>query len=84
MSLLCTLLLIYSATNTHCSKSNPNFCDITLNVVENMILNETFRVVSRVSHYISCYVAENQFPLGQCTITSLLICRISNKTPLHL
>ena len=55
MSIICTLLLIYSATNTHCSKSNPNLCDITLNLVKNMILHEIFRVVSRVP-YISCYV----------------------------
>ena len=30
----------------HCPKSNPNFRDISLNVVENMILHEIFRVVS--------------------------------------
>ena len=51
----------------HCPKSNPNFRDITWNVVENMILHELFRLVSRFPRYISCYIAENRFPLGQCT-----------------
>ena len=32
-----------------------------------MILHEIFRVVSRFPRYISCYIAENQFSLGQCT-----------------
>ena len=32
-----------------------------------MILHEIFRVVSRFPRYISCYIAENRFPLGQCT-----------------
>ena len=31
----------------NCPKSNKNFCDITWNVVENMVLHEIFRVVSR-------------------------------------
>ena len=30
----------------YCPKSNPNFRDISLNVVENMILHEIFHVVS--------------------------------------
>ena len=51
--------------NIHCPKSNPYFRDITWNVVENMILHEIFRVVSRFPRYISCYIAENWFPLGQ-------------------
>ena len=52
----------------HCPKSNPNFRDITWNVVENMILHELFRLVSRFPRYISCYIAESQWlPLGQCT-----------------
>ena len=38
-----------------------------MKVVENMILNEIFRVVSRFPRYILCYVAENRFPLGQCS-----------------
>ena len=50
----------------HCPKSNPKFRDITWNVVENRILHEIFRVVSRFPRYISCYIAENRFPLGQC------------------
>ena len=50
----------------HCQKSNPNFRDITLNVEGNMILNEIFRVVLRFPRYISCYIAESRFPLGQC------------------
>ena len=33
----------------------------------NMILHGIFRVVSRFSLYFSCYIAENQLPLGQCT-----------------
>ena len=33
-----------------------------------MILPEIFRVVSRFPRYISCYTAENQLPLGQCTV----------------
>ena len=31
-----------------------------------MVLNEIFRVVSRFHCYISCYIAENRFFLGQC------------------
>ena len=46
--------------NLHCPKSNPNFRDISWNVVENMILHEIFRVVSRFPLYISCYIAENR------------------------
>ena len=30
-----------------------------------MILHEIFRVVSRLPRYISCYIAENRFSLGQ-------------------
>ena len=50
----------------HCPKSNPNFRDIAWNVEENQILHEIFRVVSRFPRYISCYIAENRLPLGQC------------------
>ena len=56
----------------HCRKSSLNFRDITLNVVENIILHEIFCVVSGLSRYISCYIAENGFPLGQCTLLSPL------------
>ena len=58
----------YQRQSTHCPKSNQNFCDITLNVVENRILlyNEIFRVISGFPRYISCYIAENRFHLGQC------------------
>ena len=38
--------------------------------MENMILmyvNEIFHVVSHFPRYISCYIAENPFPLGQCS-----------------
>ena len=52
----------------HCPKSNPHFRHITWNVVENMTLHELFRVVSRFPRYISCYLAENWFPLGQCRV----------------
>ena len=31
-----------------------------------MILQEIFCVVSRFPQYISCYIAENRLPLGQC------------------
>ena len=31
-----------------------------------MIQHEIFRVESRIPHYISCYIAESRFPLGQC------------------
>ena len=50
----------------HGPKSNPNFRVITRNVVENMILHEIFRVVSFFPATLSCYIAENQFPSGQC------------------
>ena len=33
-----------------------------------MILHELFRVVSRFPRYISCYIAESRFPLGQCSV----------------
>ena len=39
---------------------------MTWNVVENMILHEIFRGVSRFPRYFSCYIAENWFSLGQC------------------
>ena len=35
-----------------------------------MILHEIFRVVSRFPRYISCYIAENLFSLGQCIYPS--------------
>ena len=47
-----------------CPKSNPYFRDITWNVLENIILHDIFRVVSRFPRFISCYIAEIQFPLG--------------------
>ena len=50
----------------NCHKSNPNFQNITRTVVEHMIPHEQFRVVSRFPCYISCYIAENRIPLGQC------------------
>ena len=57
--------------STHCQKNIPNFRDIIWNVVEkveNMILHGIFCVVSRFPCYISCYIAENRFRLGQCTL----------------
>ena len=73
---LCTILLglgngclpvsYRTYTVPHCWKSNPNFRDIIWNVVENMIKHEFFCVVSRFPRYISCYIAESPFPLGQC------------------
>ena len=44
----------------HCPKSNPNFRDITGSEVENMVLHELFRLVSR-------------FPLGQCARFGLVV-----------
>ena len=35
--------------------------------IENEILHEIFCEVSRLPRYISCYIAENRFPLGQCS-----------------
>ena len=55
----------------HCQKSNPNFRDITLNVEKNLILHELFHVVSGFPRYISCYIAESRFPLGQCCAVSI-------------
>ena len=52
--------------NLHCPKGNQNFRDITWKLVENIILHELFRVVSGFPRYISCYIAENGIPLGQC------------------
>ena len=31
------------------------------------MIHELFRVVLRFPRYISCYIAESRFPLGQCT-----------------
>ena len=53
-----------------CPESNSNVRDITFNLVEVLILHEIFRVVSRFPSYISRYIAENQFPLGQCILLS--------------
>ena len=44
-----------------------------IKVEENLIQIETFRVVSRFPRYISCYVAESRFPLGQCTTNKAII-----------
>ena len=40
-------------------------------IIENIILHEIFRVVSRFPRYISCYIAENRFPLGQFSKSAL-------------
>ena len=48
-----------------CPESNQNVCDIAWNVVENMILQEFFRVVSCFPRYISSDIAENGYPWGQ-------------------
>ena len=39
-------------------------------------IHEIFRVVSRFPCYISCYISENRFPLGECSIQYLLFYRI--------
>ena len=62
---------LFNHRNIHCPKSNPNFRDKTWNVVENMVLHEIFRVVSRFPCYISCYIAENQCPLRHCIMYML-------------
>ena len=63
------------------TKSNPIFRDITLHVVENMILHEIFRAVLRFPRYILCYIAENRIPLGQCwyTLKSCLLRDINSR-----
>ena len=55
----------------HCFKSNLNFSDITWNVEENQILHEIFHVLSRFPRYISCFIAESQLHLGQCSTISV-------------
>ena len=57
-------------TFPHWPKSNPNFRDKTLNVVEIMILHDIFRVVSGFPRYISCYIAESRLSLGQCILVT--------------
>ena len=42
-------------------------------------VHKIFGVVSRLSCYISCYIAESRFPLGQC-----IVCCIENKSTLVL
>ena len=54
------------------------YCNMTCTVVENMILLEIFRVVSRFPHYISGYIAENRFHMGQCRISQMVL---FNKEP---
>ena len=49
----------------HCPKSYPNSHGITWNVVDNMIQHEIFRDLSRFPCYISWYIAEIWFLLGQ-------------------
>ena len=51
-------------------ESNSNVRDITFNLVEVLILHEILRVISRFPRYISRYIAENRFPLGQCILLS--------------
>ena len=36
--------------------------------MENSACCEIFRIVSRLPCYISCYIAKNRFPLGQCAL----------------
>ena len=52
------LLFCFHDKAIHCPRSNPNFREITWNVVENMTLHEIFHVVSRFLRYsyISCYI----------------------------
>ena len=39
------------------------------------VLHKIFRVVFRFPRYISCYIAENRLPLGQCMDVTELTCR---------
>ena len=55
----------------HCPKRNPNFRDKTWNVEENEILHEIFRWVSQLPRYISCNIAKNVLPVGQCILDRL-------------
>ena len=64
----------------HCPKSNPKFRDISRNGEENETLNEVFHVVSRFPCYISCYIAENRLPLGQCTVSIPLVLKFFRNT----
>ena len=75
----CWEFLWHQSCDVHCRKSNPNFRDKTWNVHswkhESKVL-EIFRVVARFTRYISCYIAENRFPLGQCALrTFALYCQ---------
>ena len=54
------VVLFFLSWFLHCSKSNPNFSDITWKV-ENMILHEIFQVVSSFPRYHLCYNTENNF-----------------------
>ena len=64
------------------TKIEESFYWHMLNLEENEILHEIFRVVSRFPLYISCYISENQLSLGQCmffyyllnTVLCLQIC----------
>ena len=38
-----------------------------------MIIHEIFRVLLRSPRYVSCYIADNGLPLGQCMYTVLLM-----------
>ena len=60
-----------AATPPHCPKSNPNFHDITWNVEENNISSSTtWNIPCSISfpRYISCHIAKNLLPLGQCWV----------------
>ena len=59
--------------SVHCPKSKPNFTRYNMKCSgkHDTTVHELFRVVSRCPRYISCYIAENGFPSGQCTICIL-------------
>ena len=62
---LCSRLLV----NTLLEKQSkfPRYT-VAWKVEENLKLQEIFRVVSGFPRYISCYIAESQLPLWQCSI----------------
>ena len=63
-------LTVYLYVTVHCPKSNTNFRDITRKIVENMIVHEIFRVLSRFPRYISCYIAEIRKPLERMALVN--------------
>ena len=53
---------------------------MTRNAEEKEILHEIFRLVSRFPNYISCYIAENRLPLGQCVLNRAKLAYLTSLT----